>query len=313
MSVRLKDIADRCGVSATLVSAVLNRRHGRIGCSAALRSKILDVASSMDYHPNRLARSMVSRRSPMVGVMLNISSVEFDSGYHDYFNRVFPALTFQLNERNLEVLFVPFHDEQGQLDRFTRLYREGLIGGVITNLIPRRYQQIAKCLTESNLPYMILGYPHGFDCHCVFSIDRYEWLPEFQKKHPFRRSFLLISHRGELQLLEMPFPEGYFWLAESLPLNDELLLDADNLIVCSGASLYRRLTTLPRNAVIIEEKGQRQQLPDNVPAVIVDGSRRNEIVSLAARNLADWMLNDKEPEQRKNQIFSNYRNFEFCF
>jgi len=56
MSVRLKDIADRCGVSATLVSAVLNRRHGRIGCSAALRSKILDVASSMDYHPNRLVR-----------------------------------------------------------------------------------------------------------------------------------------------------------------------------------------------------------------------------------------------------------------
>jgi hypothetical protein len=313
MSVRLKDIAAHCGVSATLVSAVLNRRQGRIGCSAALRSRILDVASRLDYHPNRLARSMVSRRSPMVGVMLNITSVELDSGYHNYFNRVFPALTFQLNERNLEVLFVPFHDEQGQLARLTRLYREGLIGGVITNLIPRRYQQIAKRLTELNLPYMILGYPQGFDCHCVFSIDRYEWLPEFQKKHSFRRSFLLIPHRGKSQLLEMPFPDDYYWLAEPLALTDELLLDADNLIICSGASLYNRLPLPPRNAVIIEEERLSHQLPDNVPAVIVSEGRRNEIVSLAARNLADWMQNDKEPEQRKNQIFSNRLDLELRF
>ena len=39
--VTLKDIADRCGVTPTVVSAVLNGRSGRISCSAEKRELIL--------------------------------------------------------------------------------------------------------------------------------------------------------------------------------------------------------------------------------------------------------------------------------
>lgn len=313
MSATLKDIALRCGVSATLVSTVLNHRQGRIGCSELRRRQILAVAAEMNYHPNLLARSMVSRRSPMVGVMLNIESEEFNTGYHSYFNQVFPALTFQLNERNLEVLFVPFHDEKGQMERLDRLHREGLVGGIITNLIPRHYHQIAARLSEFDLPYMILGYPYGFDCHCVFCLDRYDWLSEYQKAHDFRQSFLLIEYRGQLQLLRMPFPEDYYWLAEPMSVDEKIILDPDNLIICSGVSLYHQLNVPPCNVVIMEEPRSIHSLPANVPAFITKSSRRSDIVSLAASNLADWMQNGREPEIRKNLISPSHSNMEVRF
>lgn len=313
MQITLKDIAAQCGVSATTVSAVLNQRQGRIGYSEARRRQILEVAAKLDYHPNLLARSMVSRRSPMVGVMLNIAGGKFNSGHNKYFDQVFPPLTFKLNERNLEVLFVPYHDEEDQIARLDRLYKERLVGGIITNLIPQQYGRIAGKLSDLDLPYIILGYPQGFDCHCVYSIDCYDWLPEYEKSLGIKRSFLLIQHRNELQLLGMPFPESYYWLAEPVQIDEAIIRDPENLIICSGTSLYHKLSVSPRNAIIMEERRLCHELPERVPAVIIDSRYRTEIVDLVARNLADWMQTGKEPKIRKNQILLIHDKREFRF
>lgn len=63
----LKQVAVLAGVSTATVSHVLNN-SGRV--SAVLRERVLKVARDLNYHPNSLARSLVTRRSNVVGMVI---------------------------------------------------------------------------------------------------------------------------------------------------------------------------------------------------------------------------------------------------
>ncbi|MGM7424646.1 LacI family DNA-binding transcriptional regulator [Cellulosimicrobium sp. CpK407] len=66
--VRLKDVAAEAGVSVTTVSHVLNETpHTRI--NEQTRQRVLAVAAEMDYRPNRIARSLRTQSSGMIGLL----------------------------------------------------------------------------------------------------------------------------------------------------------------------------------------------------------------------------------------------------
>lgn len=67
MAATIVDIAERTGVSRTTVSNILN---GRFKCSAETRERVLQAAREMDYQPNFAARTLVRRRSGLVGLVL---------------------------------------------------------------------------------------------------------------------------------------------------------------------------------------------------------------------------------------------------
>ena len=76
--VTLKDIAQEVGLSTTAVSLVLNDRPCKI--SEESRRKIKEVARRKGYIPNQIARSLVTRRSQTVGLIVpNIESRYFSS------------------------------------------------------------------------------------------------------------------------------------------------------------------------------------------------------------------------------------------
>jgi LacI family transcriptional regulator len=66
-SVTITDIAQEVGVSARTVSLALNNQ-GRI--STATRERILQVAKDRNYHPNTLARGLVTRQTYLLGVVV---------------------------------------------------------------------------------------------------------------------------------------------------------------------------------------------------------------------------------------------------
>ena len=68
---RLGDVAAAAGVSSATVSLVL---RGVAGPSAATRERVLEVASELGYRPDRAASLLASRRSRLVGVVMEIAN-----------------------------------------------------------------------------------------------------------------------------------------------------------------------------------------------------------------------------------------------
>lgn len=77
MATRLKDIAERVGVSTSTVSLVLNGHdHGRVNEASA--ATIRETAWEMGYLPNMLARGLKTRHSKMIGLLAEgVASIPF--------------------------------------------------------------------------------------------------------------------------------------------------------------------------------------------------------------------------------------------
>lgn len=97
----IKDVAREAGVSATTVSYVLNNNPGET-ISADTRAKVWAAVKSLNYVPNLNARSLSSRRSNLIGVVIPqtepgrefmfanpfygelLSSIEYTARVNDY-------------------------------------------------------------------------------------------------------------------------------------------------------------------------------------------------------------------------------------
>jgi LacI family transcriptional regulator len=75
MSVTIRDVALRAGVSPITVSRAFSGTHP---VSAETRSKVLKAAEELGYVPDLLARGLVHRRSPIIGfIMLELDNPFF--------------------------------------------------------------------------------------------------------------------------------------------------------------------------------------------------------------------------------------------
>lgn len=66
--VTLKDVAQKAGCSAGVVSAVLNKAKGNIGVAPITRQRVLDVAKKLNYRPNFAARALARNRTMTLGL-----------------------------------------------------------------------------------------------------------------------------------------------------------------------------------------------------------------------------------------------------
>ena len=296
MQITLKDIARKCNVSATLVSAVLNDRRGKIRYTDETRDLIVETARKMGYRPNILARSMVSRRSPVIGVMLCANSMGYSNGNFDYFNIVFPALTELLNSRGFEVLFVPFRDEEEQLERLARLTGAGLIGGIITNIISNSYSKIVPELQKLSMPYVILGNPSGFDCSCVYTAFDFSWSSSFMRHRGLKNAVLVTVLDDDILCYQLPFRDGCFWTSKPLTMEKFDWNDRETLYLCTDIHVLHTMPQLPDNLILISR--EHQFVPPGIPTAICRPGYHARL-KYTAEVLARWLNTGEAPSPQR--------------
>lgn len=73
MSITIKDVAKRAGVSTATVSRIINNKPGY---SEETKKKVLKAIDELDYHPNVIARGLVSKRTQTIAVLVpHLSSI----------------------------------------------------------------------------------------------------------------------------------------------------------------------------------------------------------------------------------------------
>nr|MDQ6937161.1 LacI family transcriptional regulator [Actinomycetota bacterium] len=139
MPVRLRDVADRAGVSPRTVSNVVN---GYPYVSSTMRAKVQEALDDLDYQPNLVARSLRQGRTGIIGFLVpEIISTYFSELAHQIVEQASDlGLTVLIDEtggsveRELAVLEVM--SRSGQVDGIL-LSALGLTGPRLTQLRPR--------------------------------------------------------------------------------------------------------------------------------------------------------------------------------
>lgn len=122
MTVTLKDIAERAGVTSATVSMVINNKPN---ISEATRKKVLKIAKDLNYYPNVIARGLATKKSNSIGVIVpNLAS--------SFVVRVLQGI--KSTNRDIEYtvqLFDTVGQKESESQLFQRLARERRIDGVI--------------------------------------------------------------------------------------------------------------------------------------------------------------------------------------
>ena len=288
----LKDIARACGVTPTLVSAVVNGRLGKITCVPEKKRLILETARKMGYQPNIFARSIVKKHIPVAALMFNMTEMNPVRG-SGYFARRAAALTFGLEKRQIESLLVFYRSEEEQIRKFDTLRSKGLIGGVISNLIPGACTNFVPFLIDSGLPYVIMGRPR-IPAVSVSPEGRCAYIGQCLEHVGARRAYLYQEMEGVPVLFPWhDIPDYYRFNYAPVPAEESVTADPENLIVFLGADYFLRSGLRFAHPFIAEQEEFEYLIPAHIPYALFRSSASNS--ERAVQLLADWMLDGKAP------------------
>ncbi|MEA1964691.1 MAG: LacI family DNA-binding transcriptional regulator [Candidatus Aerophobetes bacterium] len=145
MAITIKDIARVAGVSIATVSTALNDRSG-VGADTKLR--VLAVAEKLGYEPNILARSLVTKKTHTIGLIISDIS-------NPFFTRVVRGIEDVANENGFNLILCNT-DEEGQKEKaYLRILQGKQVDGLIIISTEKNSNHI-KSLVENNIPLVLL-------------------------------------------------------------------------------------------------------------------------------------------------------------
>lgn len=144
--VTIKDIAREAGVSITTVSRVLNNKEE--GMSKETREKVLRVIEKVNYQPNQLARSLVTKRSKMLGLIVpNISN--------PFFPELCRGAEDEANKSNYSLIICNSDDQSEKEENYLRLLKEQQVDGILLSSKDQLSQTSKIQLQDSKTPFII--------------------------------------------------------------------------------------------------------------------------------------------------------------
>lgn len=150
----IQQLAAKSGVSVATVSRALN---GSPEVSEATRKRILELARQLDYTPSAAARTLVSRRSHVVGVILDTGPGHPDL-LHPFFQEVLVGLKHGAGSLGYDLLLFaseePGNGFGGTHSYLRRAGHHGVDGAVVLGF-DGRDPQIAR-LAASDLPCIVV-------------------------------------------------------------------------------------------------------------------------------------------------------------
>ncbi|EGO86867.1 LacI family transcriptional regulator, partial [Clostridium botulinum C str. Stockholm] len=120
--ITMKDIAIKAGVSKATVSMVLNKKDSKI--SRATKEKIIKLAEDLNYIPNGIARSLTTKKSETIGIVLPDIT-------NPFFSEMARAIEDTANKLDYNVIFCNTDSNFKKEENYIKLLISKLVDGVI--------------------------------------------------------------------------------------------------------------------------------------------------------------------------------------
>jgi len=118
----IKEIAREAGVSIATVSMILNKKDVKI--SEATKNKVLTIANELNYIPNTMARSLVTRRTKTIGLIMP-----------DITNPFFPEIARGAEDRaskeGYSIIYCNTDDSIAREEKYIETLTEKMVDGIV--------------------------------------------------------------------------------------------------------------------------------------------------------------------------------------
>jgi len=163
------DLARASGVSIATASKALN---GRVDVNAETRSRVIETARRLDYHPSHMARGLARRRTENIGVVaLRRYKVPFFT--NPFYSHVIEGMEQEVTLRNYNLLLsiLPADDPAVVPFQLPRLVREKNADGLV--LLGQMPPELTREVSERGIPGVFVDFhAHGLSGRFVLTDNR---------------------------------------------------------------------------------------------------------------------------------------------
>jgi LacI family transcriptional regulator len=184
MGATMMDIARDLKVSVVTVSKVL-RNQGRI--SAATRKRVLRRAKELNYQMNWVARSLVTRRTYTIGLLLP----EFT---HSFFAEIARAVAQTVRPHGYHVIISYFEEDPAlEVSEADSLLARQVDGLIIASAQPARRLELFQRIQNRNVPFVLIDRPIAGLRASFVGVDNHA-IGRLATEHLIERGCRCIAH-----------------------------------------------------------------------------------------------------------------------
>jgi LacI family transcriptional regulator len=195
MAATIKDVAREADVSVASVSRVLN---GHDNVTEATRDRVQAAIAKLHYVPNTGARSLITRRTDTVGVLL-------PDIYGEFFSEIVRGMDLAARSRGLHLLVSGSHGDPTEAAAAIRAMN-GRVDGLLAMLPNSDWRVLADHLRQ-DMPTVLINTRDDSGLHASLAIDNYGG------------AYAMVRHlaeRGHRRIALITGPEGNYDADERL-------------------------------------------------------------------------------------------------
>ncbi len=142
----IKDIARQAGVAPSVVSRALNNKYGVKNSTKELIQKI---AREMDYYPNTAARSLVTRRTETIGVIMADLS-------EPYYSQIIKGMEYVASQTGFTLLFSNSYESIEHNRVLQKMIFAERVDGLVIVGSNIQEKNFVATLLEQKIPFVLI-------------------------------------------------------------------------------------------------------------------------------------------------------------
>ena len=180
----IKDVAERCGVSVSTVSRVLNN-HPDV--SEAIREKVMTVVRELHYVPNNSARDLVKPKSDAIGLVVRGVGNPFFTG-------VIRAIEHTITEAGYTMVLHQIRSGEDELREGAELARSKRLLGLI--LLGGCFDYTPEQTASLGVPFVCCSFTNSFG---TLRKDQFSSVSINDQKEAYR-AVRMLTERGHKKI-----------------------------------------------------------------------------------------------------------------